>query len=83
MTAFSHYAILKLEDKGRKKKMYRIYGKQKTEKRFKALDLKNGVFVNNLMYASFFYENELEQLKKVVQDLNEQNEDFTFEIRKA
>lgn len=63
--------------------MYRIYGKQKTEKRFKALDLKNGVFVNNLMYASFFYENELEQLKKVVQDLNEQNREFTFEIRKA
>ena len=63
--------------------MYRIYGKQKTEKRFKALDLKNGVFVNNLMYASFFYENELEQLKKVVQDLNEQNEEFIFEIRKA
>ena len=63
--------------------MYRIYGKQKTEKRFKALDLKNGVFVNNLMYASFFYENELEQLKKVVKDLNEQNREFTFEIRKA
>ena len=63
--------------------MYRIYGKQKTEKRFKALDLKNGVFVNNLMYASFFYENELEQLKKVVQDLNEQNREFIFEIRKA
>lgn len=63
--------------------MYRIYGKQKTEKRFKALDLKNGVLVNNLMYASFFYENELEQLKKVVQDLNEQNREFTFEIRKA
>ena len=63
--------------------MYRIYGKQKNEKRFKALDLKNGVFVNNLMYASFFYENELEQLKKVVRDLNEQNEEFIFEIRKA
>ena len=63
--------------------MYRIYGKQKNEKRFKALDLKNGVFINNLMYASFFYENELEQLKKVVQDLNEQNEEFIFEIRKA
>ena len=63
--------------------MYRIYGKAKTEKRFKALDLKNGVFVNNLMYASFFYENELEQLKKVVQNLNEQNEEFIFEIRKA
>ena len=63
--------------------MYRIYGKLKKEKRFKALDLKNGVFVNNLMYASFFYENELEQLKKVVQDLNEQNKEFTFEIRKA
>lgn len=63
--------------------MYRIYGKAKTEKRFKALDLKNGVFVNNLMYASFFYENELEQLKKVVQNLNEQNREFTFEIRKA
>lgn len=63
--------------------MYRIYGKQKTEKRFKALDLKNGVFVNNLIYASFFYEHELKQLKKVVQDLNEQNREFTFEIRKA
>lgn len=63
--------------------MYRIYGKQKTEKRFKALDLKNGVFVNNLMYASFFYDNELYQLKKVVQDLNEQNKEFIFEIRKA
>lgn len=63
--------------------MYRIYGKQKNEKRFKALDLKNGVFVNNLMYASFFYEHELEQLKKVIQDLNEQNREFTFEIRKA
>lgn len=63
--------------------MYRIYGKQKNKKRFKALDLKNGVFVNNLMYASFFYENELTQLKKVVQDLNEQNEEFIFEIRKA
>ena len=64
-------------------KIYRIYGKQKNEKRLKALDLKNGVFVSNLIYASFFYENELEQLKKVVQDLNEQNREFTFEIRKA
>lgn len=63
--------------------MYRIYGKQKNEKRFKALDLKNGVFVNNLMYASFFHGNELDQLRKVVRDLNEQNKEFTFEIRKA
>mgnify|MGYP001194566059 CR=1 FL=1 len=56
--------------------MYRIYGKLKTGKRFKAFDYKNGIFVENLIYASFFYENELERLKKEVKYMNENNEDF-------
>ena len=63
--------------------MYRIYGKLKTEKRFKAFDCNNGTFVENLIYASFFYDSELEQLKKEVEYMNDNNEEYIFEIRKV
>ena len=62
-------------------KYYRIYGKPNNAKRFKALDLSNGVFVNNLIYASFW--SDKNDIKKVLEDLIKMNPDVQFEIRKV
>lgn len=59
---------------------YRIYGKHKDDKRFCALDLSTGAFVNNLMYATFFREEEKEKAQSIVKNLQENNKDFEFKI---
>lgn len=46
---------------------YMLYGKTATDKTFKAVDLTNGTFVKNLMYASLVPEHNLEKLKAVAE----------------
>lgn len=63
---------------------YLIYGKQKGQKQFKPMNMGSGTQVNNLIFASVFWEDEtpLEKLQKYVDELNKDNPDWTFEIRK-
>lgn len=42
---------------------YILYGKTATDKTFKAVDLTNGVFVKNLIYASLVKPENLDKLK--------------------
>ena len=60
--------------------MYLIYGRMKNQKRMAPVDLKNGVFVKNLIYASMFDSQENAQAK--CDELNRMNDDMVFEIRK-
>jgi hypothetical protein len=62
--------------------MYVVYGKLKTEKRFKPFDMNNNRFVVNLIHATVFDESQLEALKREVEYMNEHNPDYIFEIRK-
>jgi len=61
---------------------YIVYGKKKTEKRFKPFDMKDNKFVVNLFYASMFTENDLEALTKEINFMNKMNPEYTFEVRK-
>lgn len=62
--------------------IYIVYGKKKTEKRFKPFDMKDNKFVVNLFHASIFNEDEKIKLDKEVACMNELNSDYTFEVRK-
>ena len=64
---------------------YLIYGKQKGQKQFKAMDLSSGVQVNNPIYATVFFEDQapLAELKKYIEMLNGDNQDWTFEVRQS
>ena len=61
--------------------MLRIYGKTKDMKRFKALDWKNGTFQSNLIYASYFEDLQLEELKKEIENNKQQNCKVTLVIK--
>ena len=65
------------------KNMYRVYGKFNDMKRFKAFDMDNNKFVGNLINASVFYESELSKLKKEIAFMNENNDNYQFEIRQV
>lgn len=60
---------------------YRIYGKSIYDKRFRALDLTEGVLTSNLLYATIF--DSKEQAEDIVSHLNDENKNFTFEVRKV
>lgn len=61
---------------------YRIYGKSIYDKRFRALDLTEGVLTSNLLYATIF--DSKEQAEDIVSHLNEENKNnYTFEVRKV
>lgn len=62
---------------------YRIYGKKKTDKRFKVFDYWECSFVDKLIYAPYYTEDRLLELKVIVGGLNCDNPDFIFEIRKV
>ena len=62
--------------------MYIVYGKRKDEKRFKPFDMKGNKFVVNLIHATVFFDEQLEELKKEVAFMNEHNPLYVFEIRK-
>lgn len=62
---------------------YRIYGKEKTAKKYKALDYHAGALVDNLIYATLIYEKEKESALKMISYLNQNNPQFIFELRKV
>ena len=59
---------------------YRIYGKFKNDKTFKAMDIKEGYQVNNLIYATLFTKNEA---TRVFKHISRDNNDWKFEIREV
>jgi len=64
------------------RKFYRIYGKHVSGKKFKPFDFGSGKFVNNLIYASYFSASMKSELDKEIQFLNDNNPEYTFELRK-
>lgn len=62
---------------------FRIYGKEKTSKQFKALDLSAGALVDKLIYATLIKENELEKAYSTINSLNSLNPEYIFELRKV
>ena len=61
--------------------IYLVYGKRKTEKRFKPFDMKNNKFVVNLIHASIFLDADKEKLDKEIEFMNKLNHEHIFEIR--
>jgi hypothetical protein len=60
---------------------YRIYGKLKTQKKFKPFDAEKNQFVTNLIYASMFYAHDIDKLRNEVDYMNINNPAYIFEIR--
>ena len=60
-----------------------IMGKRKGQSKFKALQMSKGVQVNNLLYATIFKSDKLEELKPMLNELATENKDWTFKIVKA
>ena len=60
-----------------------VYGKHKNDKRYGAVDLRNGKIGVGLVFASLISEEKVEQLKEQVRGLNKVCPDFNFEIRYA
>ena len=59
---------------------HRIYGKHKTDKQFKAMNMREGRQVGNLIYASMYTE---EDAQKVLKDIQcEENSDWEFKAVK-
>lgn len=63
--------------------MLAIYGKHKNDKRFKAFNDSEGVFVSNRIHMTIYQDHQLEDLEKYVRSLNELNPGYVFEIRKV
>jgi len=66
---------------GNDMKIYRVYGKPTGQKRFKPFDITGARLVDNLIYASFCYENEYEDLKNWVDKQNSKQNEIELEIR--
>lgn len=60
--------------------MYRLYASYK-KGRYKAVDWKNGLQVNNLIYATIFNKQEADKVLKEATSCD--NPDFRFELRKV
>lgn len=60
--------------------MYMIYGRTKGKGSFRPLDLNEGVFVFNLLFASMIFDEE--KAKRIVSRLTEGNPGYEFEYRK-
>lgn len=76
-------SILALTMKGKTMQYFRIYGKEKTARKFLALDYSRGALVNNLIYATLIKEDELDKAQKALDHLNSNNPGFIFELRKV
>ena len=63
--------------------MYRIYGKKKTDKRFKPYDSHTGGLTTNLIYATLYTDDQLPGLREEVSHMNTLNPDYTFKINKV
>ena len=62
--------------------LYLVYGSYKGGK-YKAMDLNAGVQVGNLIYATMFYPESLDNLKVELKKISKDNPDWAFEIRKS
>jgi len=74
------------------KETYRIYGKHKDDKRFSALGSDGLIGNGNLIYAYFFTVGEtlkdgkvidMDFLNNEIKQLNNDNKEFKFELRKV
>ena len=61
--------------------MYRIYAKMNDGKKFRALDVRNGCFAYNLLYASNFPNKE--DADYHCNYMNDNNDHMVFEVRKV
>ena len=61
--------------------LYLVYGSYKGGK-FKAMDVNAGVQVGNLIYATMFYPESLDSLKSELKQIEKDNPDWKFEVRK-
>jgi hypothetical protein len=52
-------------------------------KTFKAMDLKNGCCVNNLIYASIFWDADTEKMNNIITGLEKDNSDWQFKLKKT
>lgn len=59
----------------------RIYGKYKNEKTMHAFDHSRGVFVKDLIYASYWEIDKIDHVKDLVDYLNKNNPELIFEVR--
>ena len=62
-------------------KHFRIYGKDKDMKSYKAFDYSNGSFVDKLIYATIIKENEYDRAIKAIEFMNTNNKEYHFELR--
>ncbi len=60
-------------------KYYILYGKTERMKRFMPIDLSEGVFVKNIMFASMF--NDRQKAETVAYKLMEDNKGLVVEVR--
>lgn len=60
-----------------------IYGKYKTDKRFSPMDMNMGQPVKNKIYATMYDDDKKDTLNESLKRLNEDNPDWSFELRKA
>jgi len=63
--------------------MLAIYGRRKTDSRFKPFDSTNGALVNNRVYMTLYSVEQREELEDYVTYMNENNKDYEFEIREV
>lgn len=63
------------------KRIHIVYGKKKTEKRFKPMGMKENKFVVNLINASIFQDDDKQKLDFEVAYMNKFNPEYVFEIR--
>lgn len=61
-------------------KYYILYGKTEDMARFRPLDLSEGTFVKNIMFASLF--NDKAKAESVAYKLMKQNKGLVIEVRK-
>lgn len=61
--------------------VYLVYGSYKGGK-YKAMDINEGIQVNNLIYATMFYPETLDKLKVELEKIEKDNPEWTFEVRK-
>lgn len=62
--------------------MYAIYAKPVGEKRFKPIDLQYGSLVDRLIYASVFFDYEVDKAERIIKHLRKCNETTAFELRR-
>lgn len=59
-----------------------LYSKIGKDKRYKAMDMSEGVQVDKLIYATYFYEEKLDRLKEILSNVKVL-EDTSFQVRNS